>query len=394
MVSFSGSSNFLFVFFISLICGSCEEKEIWLEPNYTLSQIRRVTVEYASVQKANPLRIWREELGLKQPLFSFSDQAGELLIEVLGKEEKLKVDIYLPPNRGLRPLILFIHGGGFVTGKRDDPAIKLLCREFARRGYVTASIDYRIMCWLTPSFVKAGYCATQDARAAVRYFAENAQEYRIDPTLIYLGGISAGACTAMHAAFLSDNESILGKEAKLDRMYGCLDCVGPLRKMPKIKGVINLAGGLFSMSMLKNDHIKLWSFHGDHDDIIDIQCDVPFERYSRRYNEVLDSADKLLSPFFNTRRLKEAKVFNVCGSEAIHNYLIKHKKPSTFYLQKGQGHTLLLSSNNTLTKNGRAILLTLADELYKDIIGKETLLQKSKRWIVIKSGAFNSWINN
>src|SRR4051812_16386227 len=59
----------------------------------------------------------------------------------------LQMDIYQPTGdtSSARPLIILAHGGSFISGtKSDDPTIDSLCKRFAERGYVTASIDYRL----------------------------------------------------------------------------------------------------------------------------------------------------------------------------------------------------------------------------------------------------------
>ncbi len=63
--------------------------------------------------------------------------------------DTLKMDIYLPQcddvsHESKRPLLLWVHGGAFLAGSKDDVSITNLCKQFAKRGYVTASISYRL----------------------------------------------------------------------------------------------------------------------------------------------------------------------------------------------------------------------------------------------------------
>ncbi|MES2619321.1 MAG: alpha/beta hydrolase, partial [Bacteroidota bacterium] len=58
-----------------------------------------------------------------------------------------KMDIYQPTGDTLamRPVIILAHGGSFIGGsKSTDATVNALCSNFAKRGYVTASIDYRL----------------------------------------------------------------------------------------------------------------------------------------------------------------------------------------------------------------------------------------------------------
>jgi acetyl esterase/lipase len=110
-------------------------------------------------------------------------------------DETLVLDLYLPPSRhDVRPAIVFVHGGGFVTGHTrmmgaatDFPA---RLAALAARGYVVASIQYR----LAP---RAHFPAqVRDAKAAIAWLREHAGKYGIDPTRIAIWGSSAGGTIA------------------------------------------------------------------------------------------------------------------------------------------------------------------------------------------------------
>jgi predicted esterase len=99
-----------------------------------------------------------------------------------------------------RPLVIWIHGGGFSGGDEDDMA--WAAEESARRGYVAASISYRLRDDIEGiEIVAAIRDALFDAQASVRFFRANAATYGIDPDLIVIGGYSAGAITALQAVF-------------------------------------------------------------------------------------------------------------------------------------------------------------------------------------------------
>lgn len=125
--------------------------------------------------------------------------------------ENLLMDIFQPNTDACvkRPLIIYMHGGWFQTGDRhgEDGT----CQQFAKRGFVAASIEYRmgIQNEFTPkNFGTPAFMSTQDARAAVRYFRKNAALYGIDTSLIYVGGCSAGAYAAMFTTYLDKSEEI------------------------------------------------------------------------------------------------------------------------------------------------------------------------------------------
>jgi acetyl esterase/lipase len=110
---------------------------------------------------------------------------------------ELRLDLYTPTGdtEPKRPVFIFSHGGSFVSGSKDD-GISWATR-MAERGYVAASIDYR----LGPLTVTAPLDeqeqaqidrARNDLQAAVRWFKANATVLGIDPDRIGLGGYSAG----------------------------------------------------------------------------------------------------------------------------------------------------------------------------------------------------------
>ncbi len=133
-----------------------------------------------------------------------------------GKEVSLLLDAFTPKGHtnGLRPAILFIHGGGFVGGTRTQGALVAQAKYFAARGWFTVSIDYRLAgskgtvpaLWAqtakkvvpgSAAVANALYLAGRDAKAAVRWLHFNAAKYRVDPKHIAVAGGSAGAYTAI-----------------------------------------------------------------------------------------------------------------------------------------------------------------------------------------------------
>jgi acetyl esterase/lipase len=105
---------------------------------------------------------------------------------VLRGDHALQLDLYLPAQRKAGPVpgIVFVHGGGWRAGVRENFAPMAI--RMAERGYAAATISYRLSS-------EALYpAAVQDARAAVRWMRAHAGEYGIDPSRIAIGGGSAG----------------------------------------------------------------------------------------------------------------------------------------------------------------------------------------------------------
>jgi carboxylesterase type B len=121
---------------------------------------------------------------------------------ITGTPDTLLMDLYQPAGDtvSLRPLVICIHGGSLVSGIRNEMSPK--CIDFARRGYVAATIDYRI--GIEPpkdvtTILEALLRGVQDTKAAVRFFRAHAAEYRIDTSKIFLEGSSAGSMIAVHS---------------------------------------------------------------------------------------------------------------------------------------------------------------------------------------------------
>ncbi len=124
----------------------------------------------------------------------------------------LVMDIYAPTGdtHAQRPAIIFVHSGGFLTGNRNHDDMVALCDSFARKGYVTATIDYRqgffIFTEVAFRGTRAVYRGIQDGRTAVRYLRANAGSLGIDPNQVYMWGSSAGSFVALHGIYLDDTE--------------------------------------------------------------------------------------------------------------------------------------------------------------------------------------------
>jgi acetyl esterase len=97
----------------------------------------------------------------------------------------IPVRIYRPSAASPLPALVFFHGGGFVIGGLDSS--DRVCRALANgSGCVVVSVDYR----LAPEHPFPA--AADDAFAATAWVASRAADLGIDPTLIAVGGESAG----------------------------------------------------------------------------------------------------------------------------------------------------------------------------------------------------------
>lgn len=102
-----------------------------------------------------------------------------------GTASSNRLDVFTPTEGGARPTFVWVHGGGFIGGTKDDarPYLQLLAAE----GFTTVGVEYT----LAP---RGRYPRpVHEVAAAVRHVVDRADEFGVDPTRIVLGGDSAGA---------------------------------------------------------------------------------------------------------------------------------------------------------------------------------------------------------
>jgi acetyl esterase/lipase len=123
---------------------------------------------------------------------------ADVTYSVLPGFRPLVLDLYMPEGSAAQPLVLFVHGGGWVAGNtRHSGALAnfpAALAQLAAEGFVVASVEYRL------SGEAPFPAALQDVRAALRYLRGNAQKYRIDGDSVAVWGGSAGGQLAALAA--------------------------------------------------------------------------------------------------------------------------------------------------------------------------------------------------
>jgi para-nitrobenzyl esterase len=192
-----------------------------------------------------------------------------------GSSTDLFFDFYEPDGdtSTARPLIVWAHGGSFIGGSRTASDIVELSNRFAKKGFVCASISYRLGMGLPPnqeSATKAVLRAVQDMKAAVRYFYKDRQTtntYKIDTTQIFIAGSSAGALMAYHYAYLDKPCELEGfiAEADVTAMGGLEGNSGNAGYSSKAKAAIGLAGAIGSYGWLEVGDMPFCGTHGTND---------------------------------------------------------------------------------------------------------------------------------
>lgn len=174
------------------------------------------------------------------------------------QDKKLKLDFYKPKTiKRNCPLIIFVHGGGFSGGKRNDKHIIDFAEFMAKRGFAVASISYRL------TMKKLGFgcntnaidkisafnSASEDISFAVKYIIENNRKFKVNSDKIILAGSSAGAEAILNLAYVYDNKI--------------------LPKSLKFAGIISMAGAVTSTEKITlKTAIPTQFFHGTLDKLV------------------------------------------------------------------------------------------------------------------------------
>ena len=115
-----------------------------------------------------------------------------------GRESNQTLDVFAPDEPGDRPVLVWVHGGGFLAG--DKVYYRRICREFANKGVLVFSINYRLI----PDVQYPEQM--RDVHLAVEWAVNNASAYGGNPEFLFLAGDSAGAnLVANYAAAAEDH---------------------------------------------------------------------------------------------------------------------------------------------------------------------------------------------
>lgn len=195
-------------------------------------------------------------------------------------EEILRLDIYSPTGDvdTNRPLVIYAHGGSFISGSRADGAA--FCRGYAKMGYVTASISYRLLTidanvTANPQveFQKELVRAVHDMKAAIRFFRKSVAEannpYGINPNIIIVSGGSAGAILALHTTYMDTITKAPATVQSYITMQGGLEGnTGNSGYSSVPQAVVSLCGALGDTMMIEAGDQPFAGIHTFDDDVV------------------------------------------------------------------------------------------------------------------------------
>ena len=140
---------------------------------------------------------------------------------VEGGHEQQRLDLYLPEKADARrPLVVWVHGGGWEAGRKEDsPAAWLV-----GKGFTVASINYRL------SQHAVFPAQIQDCKSAIRWLRANAAKYHLDPNRVGVAGDSAGGHLVALLGTTGGVKELEGSQGNLDqfsRVQAVVDFYGP-----------------------------------------------------------------------------------------------------------------------------------------------------------------------
>lgn len=222
-------------------------------------------------------KIFSQTIRTKDIAYTYAKNAA-------GAMQYVMMDVFEPKNdtAGLRPLVIFEHGGAYWTGTKDYESQIAMGEEFAKRGYVVSSATYRLEAsplslLFQDLMLKAVGRGVQDTKVLVRYFFNSARDsanpYRIDTSKIFLCGASAGAFNVLHTVYLDSTDNLDPSwKASLNGIGGVFGDYDFIDFGKTIFGVVNINGALGDKSYLDNEHTNFLSVHNWWDP------EIPFNR--------------------------------------------------------------------------------------------------------------------
>jgi hypothetical protein len=134
--------------------------------------------------------------------------------EVYGEHPRNNFDIWLAESDQPTPLVIYIHGGGFVCGDKSKYYKSEDLVRFLESGVSVAVINYRFMTDAPYGII----ASLNDSKRCLQYIRYNAKKYNIDKSRIACSGGSAGAGTALWLAFSNEmadpgNEDVILRES-------------------------------------------------------------------------------------------------------------------------------------------------------------------------------------
>jgi acetyl esterase/lipase len=196
---------------------------------------------------------------------------------------ELKLDLFMaaPSYSGPRPLLVYVHGGGWTEGDKTWVDRIMSSGELALHGYTVAAVNYRLAPWHPwPAQI-------EDVKCAIRFLRAHSDQYNIDPERIGVWGESAGGHLAAMLGLTDAGDGLEGSggypeqssrvRAVVD-MFGPADLVALSAEAPqnRLLGYMLLGerptearlGSASPTTYASNDDPPFLLLHGEKDDLV------------------------------------------------------------------------------------------------------------------------------
>ncbi len=292
-------------------------------------------------------------------------------IDFAGNLRTLAYDVSYPVNDTPpvcgRPLIVLIHGGAFMLGDKSESTMETLRTQFAQRGYVAMSVNYRLGMYQTDKSLncnisalganwnclnmadsaewhRANHRAVQDVHGAIRYITSNRTSYKINANNVFVAGESAGGLIALGVGFIDDRSEMtgssittlssvpapnkmyenpcivsMGLDTSISHMDFSRDSLGgylgsinpPIIKNYTIRGVGSFYGAAFNNIFRSKKTVDpvLYMFHQPNDLIVPVNTNKVFHGFN----------SCVMNPPFNCQNLVNRPT--AYGSDAIVSFV-------------------------------------------------------------------------
>jgi len=211
--------------------------------------------------------------------------------------KKLRLNLYLPDEfigeppwwtndrKGKKPTLLYIHGGGWVAGSKDERALNVL--PYVYRDWVVISINYRLA-----KDAKAP-AAVDDCLVALEWIHANADKYDIDTDRIVVSGGSAGGHLALLTGMLREGDQLCGgklkvkntrKVAAIVNWYGVTDFTinpHPLEWFGKDIDLTEYVRSLSPVNYVREGGVPVLTIHGSEDYTVPVKQAVNMHKKLR-----------------------------------------------------------------------------------------------------------------
>ena len=181
------TKNFLLLVFLLSMGLSLNAQKHEVKPYTVTTTYEKLKKDYPFIKPVEPLS--SDKIVAKE---------NEVYKTVNGKQ--LKADVYMPniSTSEKFPAVLLIHGGGWLTGSKENE--RMMAQQLATKGYVAVDAAYRLG---TEAKYPAGVL---DLKDAIKWMRENAEKYHINPKKIAVLGASAGGQLATLLGVTGDSD--------------------------------------------------------------------------------------------------------------------------------------------------------------------------------------------